>query len=160
MNWSNFIDNVGLWVNEFIDWYLIQPVFVQVLVIIGLVAVFALTITLVYYIIKGIAYLVYYIIKGIYYLLKSIGYGFYKLFEGFYLLVSGKPKNLSQENTKSNDSNDIINKIQTKIEFCSECGEIVSNKLKKHLLTKGMVYCVNCGNQFTLIHTPEPISIS
>ncbi|MFX1390957.1 MAG: hypothetical protein ACFE9Z_12905 [Promethearchaeota archaeon] len=152
MDWNNFLENIGLWFNEFIDWYSMQPIYAQVLVIIGIIALLALAITLTYYIIKGIAYLVYYIIKGVYYILKGIGYGFLKLCEGFYNLISGKSNIKLQTNTPNN--------IHNQIEFCSECGKKVTNKMKKHLETNGVVFCVSCGNQFTRYHTTQPITIS
>ncbi len=147
MDWETFLQNIGIWFNTFIEWFIEQPLYGQILVIIGIVAVLALTVTLLYYIIKGIAYLIYYIIKGVFYLLKYIGYGFYKLCEGFYLLVSGKSKlkkeNNSQNviNTKSSEDQQVF------LEYCSECGKRLSIKMKKHLEANEIVYCVNCGTR-------------
>ena len=77
---------------EIVDWFLLQPVYAQVLVLIGVFAVLTLAVILVYYILKGVGYLVYYILKGVYYLLKGIGLLFYKIFEGLYYAISGKTK--------------------------------------------------------------------
>jgi hypothetical protein len=160
MNWNDFLENIRIWFNEFIDWYLIQPHYGQVLVGIGIVALLALIITLVYYILKGIAYLVYYIMKGMYYILKGIGYGFYKLFECLYYLVSGKTRNSPQQDSKSLVENNIKDKSLVIFEFCNECGAKISEKMRKHLDTYGMVFCVNCGNQFTLKYPLESCPIS
>ncbi|MFW9826767.1 MAG: hypothetical protein ACFFEY_03995 [Candidatus Thorarchaeota archaeon] len=160
MNWSNFLEDLRIWFNEIIDWYLIQPPYGQILVIIGVVVLLALTITLVYYILKGIAYLIYYIIKGIYYVLKGIGYGFYKLFEWLYFLISGKSKRSLQKKIETPIQNEIIGKTGIHFEFCTECGIKVTEKMRKHLLTHGKVFCISCGNQFSIFHTNKPCSIS
>ena len=78
--------------HEIIDWFLVQPIYAQVLVLIGVFAVLTLAVILVYYILKGVAYLIYYLLKGIYYLLRGIGLLFYKIFEALYYAISGKPK--------------------------------------------------------------------
>ena len=78
---------------EIVNWYLAQPIYGQILVMVGLVALLALAVVIVYYVLKGVAYLVYYVLKGIYYLLKGIGLLFYKICEGLYYAISGKPKN-------------------------------------------------------------------
>ena len=128
MDWRNFLENIGEWFNIFIDWYLDQPLYGQVLVIIGIIAVLALTVTLVYYIIKGIAYLIYYIIKGIFYLLKYIGYGIFRVFEGFYLLVSGKSKSQTQNDSQHIPDNNPKD-LPISLEFCSECGKHINKKI-------------------------------
>ena len=99
MEWRDIVDFLYLWYNEFIDWYSVQPIYGQILVIVGIIAILALAITLVYYMIKGIVYLIYYILKGISSLLKWIGLGLFKLGEGFYYLVSGeeRPKKQTQD---------------------------------------------------------------
>ena len=70
MDWRNIVDKIYLMYNEFVEWYLVQPIYGQILAIIGIIALLALAVTLIYYVIKGIAYLIFYILKGIYYLLK------------------------------------------------------------------------------------------
>ena len=160
MDWRNFVENIGTWFNIFIEWYLEQPLYGQVLVIIGIIAVVVLVVTLVYYIIKGIAYLIYYIFKGIFYLLKYIGYGFYKLFEGFYLLVSGKSKSQTQKNTKINIQDNIPKDLRISLEYCIECGKRVTSNMKKRLQVKGIVFCVNCGARLRIDQDILSLSIS
>ena len=77
---------------EIVNWFVAQPLYGQILVLIGLFAVIALAVVIVYFVLKGVVYLVYYILKGVYYLLKGIGLLFYKLCEGLYYAISGKPK--------------------------------------------------------------------
>ena len=72
---------------EIVDWYLTQPLYGQILVLVGLIALLALAVVILYYVLKGVAYLVYYVLKGVYYLLKGIGLLFYKIFEGKVSLV-------------------------------------------------------------------------
>ncbi len=145
MDWSNIFENMYLWYNEFADWYLIQPIYVQILSIIGIITLLSLTIILVYYLIKGIAYLIYYILKGVYYLLKGIGYGIFKLCEGFYNLISGS------SNSKKQTENKIIpiedSNRRTTI-YCTECGKAFSEKMIKKLFNDGIVFCVYCGKNF------------
>ena len=78
--------------HEIVDWFLLQPIYAQVLVLIGVFAVLTLAVILVYYVLKGVCYLIYYLLKGIFYLFKGIGLLFYKVFEGLYYAISGKPK--------------------------------------------------------------------
>ena len=60
------------------------PLFGQILIIVGIVAILILTAILVYYIVKGVAYLIYYLAKGIYHLFRAIILGLSKLFKGIY----------------------------------------------------------------------------
>jgi hypothetical protein len=145
MDWETFLENLGVWYSLFTEWYLEQPIFGQVLAIIGIIALLALSITLIYYIIKGIAYLVYYIIKGVFYLLKYIGYGFFKLCESFYLLVSGKPRSKAQKNNHFKNQNSFNEEHRVFIEYCCECGKKITNKMKNHIKANEIVFCVNCG---------------
>ena len=48
LDWSNIFENISVWYNLFIEWYLEQPIYGQVLVIIGIITVMALIITLLY----------------------------------------------------------------------------------------------------------------
>ena len=160
MDWETFLENIGIWYNVFIEWYLEQPLYGQVLAIIGIITLLALAVTLLYFIIKGIAYLIYYTIKGIYYLLKYIGYGIFRLFEGFYLLVSGKSKSKSISNHKVNDQNNYIKGSQVLLEYCSECGKKISEKMKTNFEKNGMTFCENCGKHLTLSNALKTLVIS
>ncbi|MDX1798445.1 MAG: hypothetical protein R3255_07340 [Candidatus Lokiarchaeia archaeon] len=161
MDWETFLENIGLWFNTFIEWYIEQPLYGQVLVIIGIVAVLALTVTLLYYIIKGVAYLIYYIIKGVFYLLKYIGFGIYKLFEGFYFLVSGKSKLKTKKNKEINIEHKTLNYQQVlPLKFCSECGKRISTSMKNHLKSNENVFCVNCGTRLNRKNVIYSLAVS
>lgn len=150
MEWEDIIDNLYLWYNEFIEWYSVQPIYGQILSIIGIIAILALLVTLIYYVIKGIAYLVYYVLKGIYLLLKYIGLGIFKLCEGFYKLVSGEVK-VNKHVDTNNDSN-VIQPAMTQMNvlFCNECGKMFSEKMIRKIKLHGNVFCAHCGKEFTL----------
>ena len=160
MEWENVFNNIGFWYNVFVEWYLEQPIYGQVLTIIGLITLLALAITLVYYVIKGIAYLVYYIFKGVYLLLKYIGYGFYKLTEGFYYLVSGKSKPSKKETSHTSIQNNFTDEYQYILEYCSECGRRMSKRMKLHFEKNGMTFCENCGTNLNLNHALKALTIS
>jgi len=160
LEWENVINSIGFWYNAFIEWYISAPIVAQVLAIIGIITLLALAITLVYYIIKGIAYLVYYILKGLYLLLKYIGYGFYKLTEGFYFLVSGKRKPSKQESSQTNIQNTNINQYNYILEYCSECGRKISERMKLQFEKNGMTFCENCGTQLNLNHALRTLIVS
>ncbi|MHA2034794.1 MAG: hypothetical protein ACW98X_00080 [Promethearchaeota archaeon] len=154
MDWNNIVDSLNLWYTEFLDWYLVQPIYGQILSIIGIIAILALVITLVYYIIKGIAYLIYYILKGIYYLLKGIGQLFYKLCKGFHDLVSGE-LNLKKQTKNENLQNPMSTGYKNL--YCSECGILLSEKMINQMLSRKITYCVNCGKGLRLIEYQEPL---
>ncbi len=154
MDWRDIIDNLTLWYNEFINWYLVQPIYGQILSIIGIIAILTLIITLVYYIIKGIAYLIYYILKGIYYILKGIGLLFYKLCKGFYDLISGEKKLKKQT---QNDNLQNAMSIRNNNLYCTECGKRFTEKMINQMLLRNIAYCVNCGKGLRLIKYQEPL---
>lgn len=159
MDRDNIVDTIYLWYNEFITWYSVQPIYGQIFVIIGLIALLALAIIVAYYIIKGIAYLIYYILKGVYYLLKGIGLGFFKLWEGFYYLVSGEEKPSKQ--SKNEDSQIETNTFEHNniLLFCSECGQRFSIKMTNHIYASGTVFCANCGKQFRVIKQQKTLLV-
>ena len=150
MNWSNIFESMYFWYNEFVGWYLVQPIYIQILSIIGIITLLSLVIILVFYLIKGIAYLIYYFLKGIYYILKGIGYGFFKLCKGFYNLVSGKSNSKTQPENKNIQVEDSDRRA---ILYCTECGKAFSEKMILKLYNEGTVFCVNCGENFKLIET-------
>ena len=76
---QDFLHGLGPYWQAMLDWFLGLPLFGQILVIAGAIAILVLSIVLVYYVIKGVAYLVYYILKGVYYLIYGLFYGLYKL---------------------------------------------------------------------------------
>ena len=154
MDWRDIVNNLHLWYMEFVDWYLVQPIYGQILTIVGIIAILALVITVVYYIIKGIAYLVYYILKGTYYLLKGIGLGFFKLSEGLYYLVSGEQNPKKQTKNDNCKTNLEVNKT---ILYCSECGIRLSVKMINQMFSSNIAYCVNCGKALKLVKYQEPL---
>ncbi|MFX1345521.1 MAG: hypothetical protein ACFFBC_04675 [Promethearchaeota archaeon] len=160
MDWRNIIDTLYLWYNEFIEWYSVQPIYGQVLAIVGIIALLSLAIVAIYYVIKGIAYLIYYILKGIYYLLKGIGLGFSKLCEGFYNLISGKNK--TKKPTENNNllAGDQINRFNNCILYCTECGKRFSENMMNKILSIGNVFCVNCGKELNLIDFQNHLTLT
>lgn len=151
----------GITWQEIVDWFLIQPIYAQVLVLIGVFAVLTLAVILVYYILKGVAYLIYYILKGVYYLLKGIGLLFYKLFEGLYYAISGKPKpnpccappQEQQSTPQVKEEEPIIplkeseQVVRSEVAYCSECGNKFSDSMLRTLSERGIAYCIHCGNK-------------
>jgi len=150
---------------EIVDWFLIQPIYAQVLVLIGVFAVLTLAVILVYYILKGVGYLIYYILKGVYYLLKGIGLLFYKIFEGLYYAISGKTKpDKNQDAAQQVPPQVIIVKqaeepivpiqetvqiVRPEVIYCSECGNKFSDTMVQTLSERGVAYCIHCGNKKT-----------
>jgi len=160
MDWRNIVDTIYLWYNEFIEWYSVQPIYGQILSIVGIIALLALAVTLIYYVIKGIAYLIYYTLKGIYYLLKGIGLGVFKLCEGFYNLVSGKYKTKKQTEDTILLVEDQINNINNTVLYCTECGKRFSENMIKKIFSIGNVFCVNCGKEFNLLDFQNHITLT
>ncbi|MFX0082091.1 MAG: hypothetical protein ACFE94_10095 [Candidatus Hodarchaeota archaeon] len=157
----NEVSIFGVPWEEIVNWYIAQPLYGQILVLIGVFAVLALAVVIVYYVLKGVAYLVYYVIKGIYYLLKGIGLLFYKIFEGLYYAISGKPKpqpaptqdqqSLPQIEKEPEPIVPVQRTYQTvlsDVAFCSECGSKFSDSMVQTLSSKGFVYCIHCGKGF------------
>ena len=152
----------GVPLQEIVDWFLAQPLYGQILVLIGVVAVLALAVVIAYYVIKGVAYLIYYLLKGIYYLLKGIGLLFYKLCEALYYAISGKEK--PNANKQEQQVIQVIEQpvkqvsqpqpqkvkqvVDSEAAFCTECGNEFSAAMAQQLHDKGFVYCVHCGKGF------------
>jgi len=146
---------------EIVNWYIVQPLYGQILVLIGLIAILALAVVIVYYVLKGVAYLVYYVLKGVYYLLKGIGLLFYKIFEALYYAISGKskPEPASAQEQQAppqieKEPEPIIpvqrsyQTVQSDVAYCSECGGQFSDSMIHTLSNKGFVYCIHCGKGF------------
>ena len=148
---------------EIVNWFVAQPLYGQILVLIGLIAVIALAVVIVYFVLKGVAYLVYYVLKGVYYLLKGIGLLFYKLCEGLYYVISGKPKPESATAQEQQAPPQVIvvkepepitpvqrtyQTVQSDVGFCSECGSPFSDSMVQTLSNKGFVFCIRCGHGF------------
>jgi hypothetical protein len=152
----------GIAWQEIVNWFLAQPIYAQVLVIIGVFAVLVLAVILVYYILKGVAYLVYYLLKGVYYLLKGIGLLFYKLFEGLYYAISGKtkpeccpapekqaPPQVMQEEEPIIPIQKSEQVVHAEVAYCSECGNEFTDSMIQSLSQRGVAYCIHCGNKKT-----------
>jgi hypothetical protein len=143
---------------EIVNWFVVQPLYGQILVLIGVIAVLALAVVIVYYVLKGVAYLVYYILKGVYYLLKGLGLLFYKIFEGLYYVISGKPKpGTQQQQLQPQYSAPIVQKtpvqktiqsVHSEVSFCSECGNKFTDSMIRTLSEKNTAYCIHCGKGY------------
>ena len=144
---------------EFVIWFFSQPLYGKILIVAGIIAILALVITLIYYIIKGIAYLIYYILKGLYYLLKGTCIGLYKLFKAIYHAISGKPTTKAamqmpiQQAVISVPMQPLkrtIKEVRSDATFCSECGLKFTDKMAQQLTANGHCFCVQCGSGFSL----------
>jgi hypothetical protein len=165
INWNEIGDKAFLYWQEFLQWFLSVPLYGQVLVVVGAVAVLILAVVLVYYVLKGVAYLVYYILKGVYHLLKAIFLGIYKIFEELYYAISGKPRPVKKEEQKEEEPEEIqVEKAEPEIEikpivkkivmiqpdaaYCSECGNQFTEQMQQKLSENGEAFCVYCGKGY------------
>ncbi len=141
-----------------IDWFAAQPIYGQILILVGVIAILVLAVVIVYYVLKGVAYLVYYILKGVYYLFKGIGLLIYKIFEALYYGISGESKpNTIQQQNQPQLREQIIQKapiqknsreVHAEVTFCSECGKKFSGSMIQTLSENDVVYCIHCGKGF------------
>ena len=159
IDWNIFQSPWNVIWDDPIGWYLNLPLFGQVLLIIGLIALTILALILVYYILKGVGYLLYYLFKGIYYLLKFLFLGIYKLFEALYYAITGKPRKEKKEPPKITEIQAIPNiynksfivKDNIKIpSYCTECGQKTTESQGQLLISTGIAHCYYCGKEFKL----------
>ena len=166
VDWNNMATQALLYWQEFITWFLALPIFSQVFLIMAAVGAIILSVIIVYYTLKGVAYLVYYILKGVYLLLKGIFTGLYMLFEEIYYGISGKPKPIKESSDKkcceqqktspqSYEEQEIIKPMQKEVQiiqpdavFCSECGSQYTERMLGQLSENGIAYCVFCGKGY------------
>jgi hypothetical protein len=142
-----------------IGWFLEFPLGSQILIIIGLIALTIAALVLVYYILKGVAYLLYYLFKGLYLLLKAIFTGIYKLFEELYYTISGKPRKKAHRITPP-PSEPIIPPEESPMYqevkdvkipyYCTECGQKITESMNSLLTSRGVAFCFHCGKEFKL----------
>ncbi|MHA1105526.1 MAG: zinc ribbon domain-containing protein [Promethearchaeota archaeon] len=165
VNWNEIADQTFMHWQEFLQWFLSVPIYGQVLVVVGAVAILILAVVVVYYVLKGVAYLIYYVLKGVYLLLKAIFLGLYKLFEELYYSVSGKPRPVKKEKEPESEHDISIAQVQEpQIEtppvikqmspiqpdaaYCSECGNQITEQMQQKLQENGNVFCVYCGKGY------------
>ena len=166
VDWEQIADQALLYWQEVMTWFLALPIYSQVFVIMAAIGAIILSVVIVYYTLKGVAYLVYYILKGVYLLLKAIFTGLYKLFEELYYEISGKPKPIKESSNKkcceqqeapqqSDEEQEIIKPLQKEIQiiqpnavFCSECGSQYTETMLEQLREIGTAYCVFCGKGY------------
>jgi hypothetical protein len=166
VDWEQVAESALLYWNQFVYWFLGMPIYAQALLIIGAVAAIVLAVIIVYYVLKGVAYLVYYILKGTYLLIKGIFIGIFKLFEELYYVISGKPRPVKEPSDKKcceqpespqeyPQEEEIILPFQKEIQivqpdaiFCSECGTQYSERMIEQLKLNGIAYCVYCGKGY------------
>ncbi len=145
--------------NDPIGWFLELSLFIQILIVIGLIALTIAALVLVYYILKAVAYLLYYLFKGLYYLLKGIYTGLSKLFEELTYTISGKPRKKDQ--TIPPISAELIEPpvhasnfeevTDVKIPYyCTECGQKITESVNALLTERGIAFCFYCGTEFKL----------
>ncbi len=156
---NNALEWIEYYWTQFAEWFLAQPLFGQILIIIGIVAALILSGILVYYIIKGVAYLIYYLAKGLYHLFKALILGFAKIFKRAYKSVQGRtdqPVSSYKYGEYNNGASVVIEKRPGKISFCSECGKAFSTNVKTLLNTKGSAFCEQCGKNLLV----KPIEVN
>lgn len=143
--------------NDPIGWFLELALFIQILIVIALIAIAIIALVLVYYILKGVAYLLYYLFKGLYYLFKGIYAGLSKLFEDLSYAISGKPRKkdqtmppISKESIRPPEYASNFEKIaEVKIPYyCTECGQKITESLNVLLTERGVAFCFYCGKEF------------
>ncbi|MFW9821962.1 MAG: hypothetical protein ACFFE4_03460 [Candidatus Thorarchaeota archaeon] len=142
-----------------IGWFLEFPLLGQILIIIGLIAITIAALVLVYYILKGLAYLLYYLSKGLYLFLKAIFTGIYRIFEEIFYAISGKPRKKSQKiilpTSESKETSEYSPKTHEvppeKIPYyCTECGQKLTESMGTLLTARGIAFCFSCGKEFKL----------
>ena len=166
VDWKQIAEQALLYWQEAITWFLALPIYSQVIVILAAIGVIVLSVVIVYYTLKGVAYLVYYILKGVYLLLKGIFTGLYKLFEEIYYGITGKPKPIKESSEEkcceqqetlqqSYEEQEIIKPQQKEMQivqpdavFCSECGSQYTARMLEQLGENGTAYCVFCGKGY------------
>jgi len=165
VKWNGIADQAFLYWQEFLQWFLSVPIYGQVLVIVGAVAVLILAGIMVYYVLKGTAYLIYYVLKGVYLLLKAIFLGIYKLFEELYYSITGKPRPVKKEKEPEVEPDVSVAQakepriekspvlkhltpIQPDAVYCSECGNQFTEQMQQKLHENGNVFCVYCGKGY------------
>jgi hypothetical protein len=161
-DWEQVSERASYIWENFIGWFLSIPIEAQILVIIGAVAVVILAGIIVYFVLKGVAYLIYYILKGVYLLLKGIFVGLYKLFEEIYYAISGKQKpakEVAEEQPQVPIYKEPIQEmpvqnqyqiIQKNANYCTECGSKFSERMHAQIYQNGVAFCVNCGKAYRL----------
>ena len=164
VNWNQVAEHASVYWQEFLSWFLSIPMYGQLFVIIGAVAAVVLAVVIVYYVLKGVAYLIYYILKGVYLLLKAIFLGIYKIFESLYYDLTGKPRPVKEEKEEQTSQEvlekpqeqpvvietppKIVEPVAPNIEYCSECGNQFTDQMHTKLSENGMVYCIFCGKGY------------
>jgi len=166
VDWEQIANQALLYWQDVMNWFLALPIYSQVFVILAAIGVIVLSVVIVYYTVKGVAYLVYYILKGVYLLLKGIFTGLYKLFEEIYYGITGKPKPIKESSEEkcckqqetpqqSYEEQEIIKPQQKEIQivqpdavFCSECGSQYTERMLEQLGENGTAYCVFCGKGY------------
>lgn len=157
-NWREWMVFNSVSFGQMAEWFLAQPLYGQILIVIGIITVITLIGVAIYYLLKGIAYLIYYILKGLFYLLKGICIGFYKLFKALYHAISGKPIKDAKKQTPVMPTEQVpvpaqpvqrvVKEIRPEVAYCSECGVRFTDNMTQQLEDNGIVFCVHCGNCF------------
>lgn len=164
---EQFISLIRSYVIQFVNFFVEAPLFAQILMGAGIFALIALSITLVYY-----------IVKGIYLLIKAICKGIYKLGKKIYNFAERKIEeftqpNCPQKNIYSNaalirDSvkSETIQKREKilvenprEVRFCSSCGTDLSEKFITLLTTDGRAFCEHCGRIHEIAEKSSQIKV-
>jgi len=165
IDWSIFQTGWDYIWEDPIGWFIALPLLSQILIIIGIIVLTIIAVVLVYYILKGVAYLLYYLFKGLYYLFKGIFLGLYKLFEALYYAITGKLKKKEEIIPQTPEAPTIPPQQVTKLierteiiipSYCTECGQKITVSMESLLISRGIAFCFYCGKEFELKMVENP----
>jgi len=159
LDWSIFQTGWDYIWKDPIGWFLELPLLSQILFIIVIIAISIIAVILVYYVLKGVAYLLYYLFKGLYYLFKGIFLGVYKLFEALYYAISGKQKKKEEIITQIPEAptlppqqvSNLIERNEIRFpNYCTECGQKITESMESLLISRRSAFCFHCGKEYEL----------
>lgn len=155
------------YVIQFVNFFVEAPLFSQILMGAGIFALIAVSITLVYY-----------IIKGVYLLIKKICREIYKLGKKIYNFTERKIEEYNQSNyglkyaysnnpadreitraTKEPKNKKTLVENPREVRFCSSCGTDLSEKFLTLLTTDGRAFCEHCGRIHEISEKSSQIKI-
>jgi len=151
----SIIEQQGKVFIEFSNWFFKQPLFGQILTIIGIFATICLILIAVYYIIKGIILLIKKIIRKLKKRVKKSSNYPLQAASNPYISVNQKiPGSKQFQRIEESKKKEIIVHYPKRVKYCSECGMEFSDKVKNILNSRGSAYCEYCGKIHKVIEQP------